>query len=77
MYLSLRDDAERAGLSAGRGETPRALVEEFRRRRHPGAGPAGRMVDLYLRARFAGNTLSNRERQEMVEALGAAKKSLR
>lgn len=77
MYLSLRANAERAGLSAGRGETPRALVEEFRRRRHPGAGPAGRVVDLYLRARFAGDTLSDGERHEMVEALGAARRSLR
>jgi protein-glutamine gamma-glutamyltransferase len=77
MYMSLRDNAERAGLSAGRGEPPRALVEEFRRRRHPGEGPAGRVVDLYLRARFAGDVLSDAERREMVEALGAARKSLR
>ncbi|GMR13395.1 MAG: hypothetical protein BMS9Abin29_1603 [Gemmatimonadota bacterium] len=77
MYLSLRNNAERSGLEVGRGGTPRALVEEFRRRRHPGAGAAGRVVDLYLRARFAGNTLSDAERYDMVAALRAAKKSLR
>ncbi len=77
MYLRLRADAERAELSTGRGETPWALVEDFRRRRHPGAGPAGRVVDLYLRARFGGNALSDAERHEMVEALAAARKSLR
>ena len=77
IYLSLRDNAERAGLSSGRGVTPRLLVEELRSRKHPAAAAAARVVDFYVRARFAGETLSDGERREMADALGLARKSLR
>ena len=40
-------------------------------------GGGQRVVEFYLRARFAGITLSDGERHEMGEALGAARKSLR
>ena len=77
IYLGLRDDAERAGLGTDRSIPPLALVQEFRRRHHPGAGPAARVVDFYLRARFAGESLSGAERREMAEAARTAKKFLR
>ncbi len=77
IYLSLRNNAERAGLSSGHGVTPRSLVEALRSRKHPAAAAAARVVDFYVRARFAGETLSDGERREMADALGLARKSLR
>lgn len=81
MYLQLRDAAGRAGLGVSPGVTPLALVERIRAgvddTAGPAAAPAARVVDLYLRARYGGQTLGESELREMREALGAARRLLR
>jgi hypothetical protein len=77
MYLQLRDSCERAGLAVTPGLTPLALVSEVQSQRAPAAHPTGRVVDLYLRARYAGTALGESELGEMRQALAAAKKLLR
>ena len=76
-YLRLVESCRRAEI-VGRGAVaPLALVEELERREHAAAEPARRVVELYLRARFGGEPLDERERAQMTEALGTARTRLR
>lgn len=77
MYLQLRASCERAGMAITPGLTPLALVKRVATYRATAAHPAERVVDLYLRARYAGRTLGESELNEMSQALGAARKMLR
>lgn len=77
MYLVLRESCGRAGLEVSPGLTPLALVERVRRKHADAAGPAERVVDLYLRARYGGRALGESELREMRQALGAVRKNLR
>jgi hypothetical protein len=77
MYLQLRDSCERAGLKVSPGLTPLALVKRVEVHRASAAHPTERVVDLYLRARYAGRELGESELNEMQQALGAARKLLR
>jgi transglutaminase-like putative cysteine protease len=77
MYLQLRASCERAGMVVTPGLTPLALVRRVEAHRASAAHPAERVVDLYLRARYAGRTLGESELNEMRQALGAARKSLK
>jgi transglutaminase-like putative cysteine protease len=76
-YLGLRNATARAGLAVGPGVTPLALLDRIRSEREPAGGPAGRVVDLYLRARYGRETLGEAEMREMRQALAAARRLLR
>jgi hypothetical protein len=58
------------------GLTPLALAQRVRRERGAAGGPAERVVDLYLRARYGGEELGESEIREMREALGATRRLL-
>ncbi len=76
-YLRLVELCRRADV-LGRGAVgPLEVVEELEERGHPAADPARRLVELYLRARFGGRPLDERERKVIAEALGAARSHLR
>lgn len=77
MYLGLREACARAGVSVPPGLTPLALVERLRGGAPAAAGPAERVVELYLRARYGGRELGESELREMSAALGAARRTLR
>ena len=77
VYLNLRTSCRRADLPVPPGLTPLALVEELERGGHPASAPARRVVDLYLRTRYGGERLEEDDLQEMREALGAARRTLR
>jgi transglutaminase-like putative cysteine protease len=77
MYLQLRSSSARAGLAVPPGLTPLALVERIRTERGPAGAPAGRVVDLYLRARYGGEPLGDSDMREMREALAAARRRLK
>jgi hypothetical protein len=53
------------------------LVETLEGRGHPAAVPARSLVELYLRARFGGHPLDERERGVLTDALGRARVHLR
>ena len=76
-YLRLVELCRRAGVVGRFAVGPLELVEELERRRHPAAGAARRLVDLYLRARFGAHPLDERERRALTEALGSARSHLR
>jgi hypothetical protein len=77
IYLRLRESCERAGVGVSPGLTPLALVARIGERRASAAAGAERVVDLYLRARYGGETLGDADLREMSRALGAARKGLR
>ena len=74
-YLALRRAYARAGVEVRGG--PLDFAEALARRGAPGAGPAAELVDLYLRARFAGEDVGERGRRRMAAALSAARSELR
>jgi protein-glutamine gamma-glutamyltransferase len=78
-YLALRRRYARAGYAPRRdgGVGPLAFAEILRRQEAPGAGEAGRVVDLYVRARFSGEALREEDRTELRESADAAKEALR
>jgi transglutaminase-like putative cysteine protease len=77
LYLRLRRDCARSGMHVPPGLTPLALVERLAAHHASAAVPAERVVDLYLRARYAGATLGESEMNEMRESLRATAKLLR
>ncbi|HYW08627.1 MAG TPA: DUF4129 domain-containing protein, partial [Longimicrobium sp.] len=74
-YLALRRAYSRAGWGGDRG--PLEWAEELARAGAPGAEAAGRVVDLYLRARFSGRAADAADRVEMERALAEARARLR
>jgi transglutaminase-like putative cysteine protease len=76
-YVRLLEQCRRAGLIRNRTVGPLELVESLEARHHPAAGPARHLVELYLRARFGGQPLDERERRALDEALGRARAHLR
>lgn len=77
IYLRLVDACRHAGVAGGGAVAPLELVEELERRGHPAAGPARRVVEPYLRARFGGVPLEDAERRAVRDALGSARTLLR
>ena len=77
VYLRLLELCRRAGVVGTAAVGPLELVEELERRRHPAAGAARHLVDLYLRARFGAHPLDEREQRALTEALGDARSHLR
>ncbi len=77
-YLALRRAYDRAGRLPADGERgPLAMAEALERERAPGARDAARVVELYLRARFAGEEIGEDGRREMEERSAAARQALR
>lgn len=76
-YLRLVEACRRAGIAPTGTVAPLELIEELERRGHPAAGPARRVVDLYLRARFGALPLAEAERRAVADALGSARTLLR
>ncbi len=76
-YVQLRTATARAGLGVGPGLTPLALVERIQQERGQAGAAAGRIVDLYLRARYGREALGESELREMREALAVARRLLR
>jgi len=76
LYLRLVELGRGAGVVKGR-VAPLELVDRIRERAGPAAPAAARLVDLYLRARFAGETLDDAQRTAMHDALGDARRALR
>jgi hypothetical protein len=77
LYLRLRATCERAGIPVPPGLTPLALVDRVRQAHGNVAHSAERVVDLYLRARYGGETLGESELREMSAALGAVRRNVR
>jgi len=77
LYLRLRDAYESAGFPTRADLTSTDLLEALKHRRHPAHAPSRRLVELYRRARFGGDGLSDRERNEMNRALSAARRAMR
>jgi transglutaminase-like putative cysteine protease len=76
-YVALRTAAARAGLVVGPGLTPGALVARIRAERGAAGAPAGRVVELYLRARYGREALDEAQMREMRQALVDARRLLR
>ncbi|MEQ1855753.1 MAG: transglutaminaseTgpA domain-containing protein [Longimicrobiales bacterium] len=77
MYLQLRSACARSGLVVAPGLTPLALAQHVRRERSLAGPPAERVVDLYLRARYGGESLGESDLREMREALRATRRLLK
>lgn len=77
MYLKLRRATARAGLHVSPGLTPLALLDRIRGERSGAGHPAGRVVDLYLRARYGKEALGDSDLREMRKALAAARRTLK
>jgi transglutaminase-like putative cysteine protease len=76
LYLDLVDSARQAGIVQGQ-IAPLELVERLRVWGGSAvAAPAGNLVGLYVRARFAGEGLAQDERAEMGRALRGAQRAL-
>jgi transglutaminase-like putative cysteine protease len=76
LYLDLVDSARQAGVFRGQ-IAPLELVERLRAWGGTAvAGPAGSLVGLYVRARFAREGLAQEERAEMGRALRGAQRAL-
>jgi len=77
LYLRFRESCSRAGFRADPGVAPLLLVDELVRAKHPAHTRARRLVDYYLRSRFGGQELDNRQRREMKNDLSDARRALR
>ena len=75
-YLRLVELCHRAGVIERGVVAPLELVEELDARGHRAAGPARRLVELYLRARFGAQPLAPAERRVLADALGGARAAL-
>jgi len=77
IYVKLRTSCVRAGLRVPPGLTPLALLERIASERREAMDPSRKVVDLYLRSRYGGETLGEAEHREMRDALAAARRTLR
>ena len=76
-YLALVEACRRAAIASNGTIAPLELLDELERRSHPAAGPARRVVEPYLRARFGAMPLEPSERRALEDALGSARTLLR
>ncbi|HEX8395376.1 MAG TPA: transglutaminaseTgpA domain-containing protein [Longimicrobium sp.] len=73
-YLALRRVYARSGVQGG---GPLQFAERLARDRAPGWRPAGELVRLYLRARFAGEQIGDAGRARIRDALAEARAEVR
>ncbi|HEY0670748.1 MAG TPA: DUF3488 and transglutaminase-like domain-containing protein, partial [Longimicrobiales bacterium] len=76
-YTRLRQGYEKAGYGVRAHDGPQALLAHLRRTEAPGLAYAERVIELYLRARFSGEEISEAEQTEMATSLTAALHALR
>ena len=76
IYLSLRRAYARKGFADDDGEPPLGFLARLRTAGAPGAEPAGRLVDIYLKIRFGERPLTDGARAQMRAALKEARKEL-
>ena len=76
-YLRLVELCRRARVIERGVVVPLELIEELDARGHRAAGPARRLVELYLRARFGAQPLAPAEHHVLADALGRARAALR
>lgn len=77
LYLALRRSYERAGYAPAKIQTPLAFVDALHQEDAPSRREAERVVDLYLRARFAGAEIGLEGRAEMEDAVAAVRRGVR
>ena len=75
LYLRLVESCRQAGLVHGQ-VAPLELVERLGATGSAAAAPAARLVEIYLRGRFAGEPLGEPERADMSRALAGARRAL-
>ena len=76
-YLGVRRAYARAGWASEDGGGPLEFAERLEREGAPGAADARRVVDLYLRARFAGRPPGEDERAELEASAREARDAVR
>jgi transglutaminase-like putative cysteine protease len=76
-FLRLLDSVRKAGAPPAATHSPGSLVDYLESVGHPAAQKARRVVDDYLRIRFAGHPMSEEEEKAMGAALRDARISLR
>ena len=76
FYLGLLESCRQAGLVRSGQIAPLELVERLGTQGNPAASPASRLVEIYLRGRFAGEPLSESEHSAMSQALAGARRAL-
>jgi hypothetical protein len=77
LFLKLREASRRAGVPREALHSPLSLTRHLESTRHPGAAPANRVVNGYLRDRYSGDTLGEEGLSAMSRALREAKSALR
>jgi hypothetical protein len=78
LFLKLREAGRRAGVPRDALHSPLSLLRHLESNRHPGAAPAGRVVNAYLRDRYSGDPVGkgglSAMRRDMREATAALRK---
>ncbi|MEM7416948.1 MAG: transglutaminaseTgpA domain-containing protein [Gemmatimonadota bacterium] len=77
MYVQLRAASARAGLAVTPSVTPAVLLKRIREAHGSAALPAEKVVDLYLRSRFGGESLGDSDIRLMREALESTRRTLK
>ena len=77
IFLKLRHLCRRAGMPERSLHSPMAILRDLETRRHPARGPARRVIEGYIRARFSGLRMRAEEEKELLEALDDVRTSLR
>lgn len=77
LFLRLRAAGRKAGLPETALHSPLAIPRHLELARHPGAGPARELVDVYLQDRYSGIPMNEEGLRAMKGALREATRSLR
>lgn len=77
MYVQLRAASARAGVPVTPSLTPEGLLEQLRETNAGAAKPAERIVDLYQRSRFGGESIGDSDVRTMREALASTRRILK
>ena len=77
MYVQLRAASARAGVPVTPSLTPEGLLEQLRETNSGAAKPAERIVDLYQRSRFGGESIGDSDVRTMREALASTRRILK
>jgi len=77
IFLRLREAVRKAGAPAEALHSPLSLTRHLESAGHPGAAPARKVVEGYLRDRYSGSPLQGEGLLAMRRALGEARVALR
>lgn len=76
-YLKLRRAYEKAGFPLRAHDPPLTFLARLRAANAPGQEHAQRVVDIYLRARFSAQPVSETEKRELIERVQSTTRELR